>query len=185
VEISYFSSQCNDGNVLLQWETASEINSNRFYIERSSDGNQFQTIGSLPAAGYSSSETQYAFTDKNPPASIAYYRLREMDFNGTQQYSATITSQCTALFSQLQILSAMITDAYIDIHFTAPHDGDYLLELYDMNGSRSISERIQCYAGNQTLKIPVSNEMTQQYYVVVVNDILAGNHVGKKVVGAD
>ncbi|MFN0274653.1 MAG: hypothetical protein ACKVPJ_02815 [Chitinophagales bacterium] len=185
VEISYFGGQCNDGDVILQWETLSELNSDKFYIERSNDGQHFETIGSIPAAGYSSSETQYVYLDKNPNVGLQYYRLREVDFNGAYQYSAIINSNCTSPFSELQILSAMITDIYIDIHFTAPHDGDYMLELYDMNGNRAISERLQCYAGNQSVKILVNEKFARQYFVLVVNDMLAGDHVGKKVISAN
>ena len=75
--------------VRLDWATASEVNSDRFEVERSSDGLAFATIGTVAAAGSSTSSHAYQLTDAKLPAGSTrlYYRLRQVDLDGTAVYS--------------------------------------------------------------------------------------------------
>jgi len=75
--------------VRLAWATASESNSARFQVERSPDGLSFDQIGTVAAAGSSSAPRQYAWLDATLPAGAtgAYYRLRQVDQDGTAAYS--------------------------------------------------------------------------------------------------
>jgi hypothetical protein len=77
------------GTVRLAWATASELNSAAFEVERSLDGGAFARIGTLAAAGTSGQPRAYAFADASLPigASRLYYRLRQVDLDGTAAYS--------------------------------------------------------------------------------------------------
>lgn len=84
-----------DGEVVnrwgeLEWATATETNSSHFEVQRSADALEFRPIGEVGAAGNSSSENRYNFTDKSLPEGIQYYRLKQIDFNGDFEYSNTI-----------------------------------------------------------------------------------------------
>ncbi len=72
-------------SVNLTWQTASELNADYFLIERSVDGRYFETIGQLKAAGNSNRLTSYLFNDEHPKQGINYYRLKQVDFDGTQE----------------------------------------------------------------------------------------------------
>jgi hypothetical protein len=72
---------------LLQWQTAQEQNSRDFTIERSADGSGFSPIGSVAAAGNSSSARNYDFTDASPLKGANYYRLKETDLDNKSMYS--------------------------------------------------------------------------------------------------
>lgn len=86
VEISYFSAQAVDNQkVTLKWETASEINSHIFIVERSRNAVHYEQITQLPAAGFSRSPKTYYFTDESALFGTNYYRLRQIDQDGTQQ----------------------------------------------------------------------------------------------------
>ncbi|MBK7633549.1 MAG: hypothetical protein IPJ13_04055 [Saprospiraceae bacterium] len=76
----------------LDWKTSSEINSAYFGIERSRDGDTWETIGKVAAAGNSHTELIYEYIDDNLPFSrtadqIYYYRLRLTDQDGSHKYS--------------------------------------------------------------------------------------------------
>ena len=72
----------------LSWETASELNSDYFEVQRSFKGSDFEAIGKIAAAGNSNRLTSYAFDDKNIRFNGVYsYRLRQVDFDGTETYS--------------------------------------------------------------------------------------------------
>ncbi|WP_201981570.1 glycine-rich protein [Hymenobacter rubidus] len=89
VELVAFTATAQPGAVALAWRTASEINSARFEVERSPDGAAFTAIGTVAAAGSSSGPRAYALADARLPASASrlYYRLRQIDQDGTFSYS--------------------------------------------------------------------------------------------------
>ena len=73
--------------VKLTWTTASETNNEGFEIERSTDGISWEVIGFEKGHGNSSKAVSYTWTDAHPKPGINYYRLRQLDFDGRQQYS--------------------------------------------------------------------------------------------------
>ncbi len=75
---------------LLNWQTAQEINSSKFNIQRAYILPQFATIATLPAAGNSSTTKDYAYTDNNILYQPTFYRLQQVDKDGKLQYSKTI-----------------------------------------------------------------------------------------------
>ena len=89
VKLVSFVATKKDNKLQLNWKTASEENTANFTIERSSDGKTFSSIGTIPAAGNSSSEKSYSFADVIPlPAN--FYRLKTNDNNGTFSYSSIV-----------------------------------------------------------------------------------------------
>ncbi|RTQ46548.1 T9SS type A sorting domain-containing protein [Hymenobacter gummosus] len=77
------------GAVRLAWATAQEENSAAFEVERSLDGRTFARVGRRAAAGHSTSPRHYHLLDENLPAGapLLYYRLRQIDQDGTFSYS--------------------------------------------------------------------------------------------------
>ncbi len=71
----------------LAWTTASEINSQRFEVERSLDGGNYLKIGELAAVGSSGTRRTYAYQDEAAPTGQLYYRLRQVDQDGMATYS--------------------------------------------------------------------------------------------------
>lgn len=89
--ISFTANILNDQTTLLSWQTASEINNEKFAIERSTNNESFDLIGEIKGAGTSSQVQNYAFEDNQFHAGINYYRLKQIDFDGQIEYSKTIT----------------------------------------------------------------------------------------------
>jgi uncharacterized repeat protein (TIGR01451 family) len=90
VNLKYFAAQKQENDVALTWETAMEINNDRFEIERSTDGKSFETIGTVASAGNSSETTHYSFADRQAALSntgALYYRLHQIDLDGKSDYS--------------------------------------------------------------------------------------------------
>ncbi|MFC6224593.1 T9SS type A sorting domain-containing protein [Hymenobacter artigasi] len=97
VELTAFSARREGAAVACAWTTASEKNSRDFTVERSTDGRSFEAVGTVAAVGNSSSTTVYAFHDKQPLASRAYYRLRQTDLDGTMTYLTPVLVDGVAL----------------------------------------------------------------------------------------
>ena len=92
VELAEFTATAHGHAVQLKWSTASEKNSQAFEVERSLNGSSFERIGTVAAAGNSSSARAYELLDnqvpKTPsPQAPIYYRLKQLDLDGTFSYS--------------------------------------------------------------------------------------------------
>ena len=91
VELTAFSAQRQaDKSVSVKWATASEKNSARFEVQRSLDGREYVTVATAAAQGSSTQATAYAALDKAAPAGRLYYRLRQVDQNGTAAFSPVV-----------------------------------------------------------------------------------------------
>lgn len=71
----------------INWSTSSEINNDYFTIERSSNGEDFETIGTVKGAGNSNAFLDYYFNDEQPLKGVSYYRLKQTDFDGKYSHS--------------------------------------------------------------------------------------------------
>ncbi len=87
VKLASFSAR-KEGNIsTLAWSTTSEVNSERFDIERKIEGNNWTLIGSKAAAGDKSDAVDYTFVDQNPANGENLYRLKMIDRDGSFAYS--------------------------------------------------------------------------------------------------
>jgi hypothetical protein len=90
VVLTSFTGQASSTGNILRWTTASETSSDYFEVERSTNGEEFTKIGQLAAAGTTTATHSYLFTDAAATAT-SYYRLRQVDFDGTASYSPVVT----------------------------------------------------------------------------------------------
>lgn len=79
------------GQIQLQWTTASERNNAHFIIERSADAQFFEAIGLTPGVGNSDAIQTYRFLDHRALNQTAFYRLRQVDLDGTEHFSEVLT----------------------------------------------------------------------------------------------
>jgi hypothetical protein len=75
--------------IKLTWATVAEYNSDRFEVERSTDGKTFTIIGEVPSRGNYATEQSYEFYDDHPAKGRCYYRLRQVDIDGRFKHSST------------------------------------------------------------------------------------------------
>ena len=88
VSLVSFSAVNQDNKVRLNWNTATELNTNHFIVQRSTDGINYTNIGTVQAVG--SGAGSYQFTDASATNSTNYYRLEIVDADGEVTYSKVI-----------------------------------------------------------------------------------------------
>jgi hypothetical protein len=93
VELKSFTAEAGAKGTQLNWSTASEKNNAAFEIQRSSTPNEFKTIGRVAGQGTSSQSHNYGWLDAQPLAGLSYYRLRQLDTDGTESFSPVATVQ--------------------------------------------------------------------------------------------
>ena len=87
VVLTSFTAQRQGEAALLRWTTAQEKLSAYFEVQRSTDGREFRTLDRVQAAGQSTSARHYTFRDATAPGGTVYYRLRQVDQDGTAALS--------------------------------------------------------------------------------------------------
>ncbi len=87
IALAGFSVELLEGKAAISWQTTSEINNNFFAVERSSDSQEWVQLGLIPGAGTSNVSNDYRYQDHQPLIGYNYYRLKQVDFDGTYAYS--------------------------------------------------------------------------------------------------
>ena len=90
VELLYFKGVLIEHKAHLSWSTANEVNNDHFELERSVDGVHFQQVGKVKGNGTTSESKAYTFVDYNIPTNQLYYRLVQVDYDGSKTYSSII-----------------------------------------------------------------------------------------------
>lgn len=161
VKLVNLEANCNYNNVLLFWETASELNNDYFAIEKSTDGVNFYEIGSEFGCGTCNYYSNYEFIDEYQSNTQTYYRLKQIDFDGSYEYSETVTADC-------KMSQDMITFNLVDNHLVfssnAMNAGKYSIQLFDVSGK--LVQKNQIFVeSNCEHKTNVSTLSTGVYFV--------------------
>ena len=138
VELTSFTALIDAPGVILAWETASELNNAGFSIERSIDSpTAFTPIDFVEGAGSTLSPHMYAYRDETLPiqANTLYYRLRQVDFDGSFAYSPVVSVQIPVA-SQANLFPNYPNpfNPTTALSFTLPVPGTVKLSVYDTTG---------------------------------------------------
>ena len=90
VELIEFKGVASDNRTILNWSTSSELNNDGFYVERSGDGDTFESIGFVEGNGTVNEVNHYDFVDKQPYLGYNFYRLKQVDYDGQFEYSGIL-----------------------------------------------------------------------------------------------
>jgi hypothetical protein len=138
VKLNSFTGVTKASDVLLDWNTASEINNKGFEIERSVDGRNFSSVNFVKGAGNSSRSISYSFIDAKAfdkaGSSALYYRLKQVDFDGSFNYSPILRVTKTA--TEMTALTVYPNPYANDftISFAANNAGNAQVEIVDIQG---------------------------------------------------
>ena len=161
VELLNFNAIPRAKSILIEWETELELNTDRFEIERSLDGRNFNKIGVINSQGEGSGISSYSMNDKTPNAGMNYYRLRILDNDGAFEYSPVEAVRFEA-DSKLMIYPNPVQDL-LNIQGDDFSSEEGTLEVFDKNGQRLYHGIIAFQSGNfqiETDKINVLNHGT-------------------------
>ena len=144
---------------MLDWTTSKEINNSHFDIERSSNGTNFLTIGKVEGNGSSSVNQSYQFIDPNPINGINYYRLKQVDKDGSFKYSNVLSINNSSNNQSVLIYPNPITS-----NLTIEVKGNST-DSYNLNIINSRGEVVKTYC---------LNSLKESYYV---GDLSAGAYL--------
>lgn len=136
VDLLYFNAKAIENHqAQLNWQTASELNNHYFDVERSYDAINWKPIGKVAGNGTTNQITNYSFIDKTIAKNqqTAYYRLRQVDYDGTNEYLGVKPVHFTSKANAPEILvypNPFNQEITIRINTTVL----YSIEITDPNG---------------------------------------------------
>lgn len=160
VELSRFNVRAMKGGAMLNWETATETDNEYFAIERSTNGLDFEEIDQVIGQGTSFEAYQYEYFDAELPDSRnVYYRLVQMDYDGTFSISQVKVISNTLKNGQLRLTPNPASNA-VEIDLTSAIQGDIEIQLFDIKGQLVQSNLI---SGDDKRVIDISQIPQGQY----------------------
>lgn len=175
VELVSFSANVVSGNVVLNWKTATETNNLGFAVQRSFDGQSFYDIGFVNGSGTTTETKSYSFIDADLGITqTLYYRLRQIDYNGTAVYTSIINVELTKPISfNLAQNYPNPFNPSTTINFSLPVDAKVTVKVYNILGKevfQVINDNLK--AGNHIYPISFENISSGVYiYTIEANGI--------------
>jgi len=166
VNLKSFQADIQHELVALKWTTSQEINNESFKIQRSSDGRNFETIGSVEGRGTTYSESNYTFNDQNPKQQINYYRLKQIDFDGRFEYSEivkVINSNSQTTFNA--IYPNPNYENFVYLEYTTPINQEIEIKIISLNGSIISNSKHQISSDSKSIALNI-NAIPQGLYFI-------------------
>ena len=157
----------NDDAVNLNWQVAYEINTLRYIVERSTDGINFSDIGSTPFREGNAQNNAYQYVDNNLPAisGTIYYRIRELDVDGSVVYSKIVSVQQNSLAGKLSVYPNPARTS-ITVSFNHSVGGMVSLRLFDLKGSMLWQQQQMAAAGQNNVQVDYIRNLPAGVYIL-------------------
>ena len=160
----FVKAQLVNTTTLISWATSQEINTKKFEVEHSEDGNGFVKIGEVAAAGNSSTASNYNFTHLKPVVGFNYYRIKQIDIDGSFKYSVIVKVLNRNDIKQTIIAPNPVVDVLNIVEPTAAFISS--VEVFDSKGALVIRKVVN--SDEQVYSLPVSS-LSKGNYILKVN----------------
>lgn len=132
ITILYFSALSQGKRVSIAWASANEQGADRYVIERSRSLNEFLPVGTVQASGTTTIRQNYGFIDEQPSTGVSYYRLRQVDLDGTSAYNKPISVQVNEFEPGMLVLGNPVQSGIIYLSTQNLANANY--QLRSLNG---------------------------------------------------
>jgi len=152
-----------DNGTRITWTTATEINNNRFEIEKSFDGSNWSVIAMMSASSVTNQKTTYTFTDRKVDASVTYYRIKQIDNDGSATYTAIRSLKNTEVSSSAKIFAS--SNKTVTIQFDAVRTR-VSVRILNLNGQPVVQDS---YQNSAYISLNLNNAVSGLYVVQVTD----------------
>ncbi len=172
IELAAFNGKYENEKVTLTWATASEKANDRFEVSRSTNGVNFEKLGTVKAAGTTSAKTDYNFVDATVNAAgLVYYRLSNVDANGKVENSKVIAVY-TGNSDKLEVSAVLSGDVYT-VRTNSNDDNGLTVRLSDIAGRVISEQKFASVEGANEYQVSAANLNSGIYFLTVSNKIQA------------
>ncbi len=170
--ISFSAVKQNNTTAVLNFATAWEINNAGFEVERSTNGVSWSKIGFVAGKGNSTEINNYTFSTSlvNVNTPVVYYRLKQVDFNGQFEYSATRTLRLNGAAATTANVYPNPATSKISVSLEGMAAGEMArITVMDMSGKAVISSNQIVQEGNFTMDMNIDNLKTGNYIINITS----------------
>ncbi|MEJ8758314.1 T9SS type A sorting domain-containing protein, partial [Pontibacter sp. H259] len=171
VELKSFTANYKEGNVVLEWSTASESNNSHFEIEMASaDVNSFRKVGEVKSkVGNSSTTTNYTFNRyTSNTGQTEYYRLKQVDLDGTSAYSKIVAVKPMFVAKPMQVApNPLKLDS--KVYISTKVNGKAILRVTSLTGKQVYFEQLNLHEGHNEIPVTYYNNLKAGVYIVTVD----------------
>ncbi|MFT3704136.1 MAG: PQQ-dependent sugar dehydrogenase [Agriterribacter sp.] len=172
LKLLLFKGSLKNGSSYLQWETANEINTQNFIVEKSVDGLHFNGISTVAAHGNTSTNVSYSYTDTKTNwqlQQVLYYRLKMVDKDGKFTFSDIIIITAHSTINSVSLLpNPIINHAQLTIQSAVSTKTNYL--IIDNTGRTVLQDVVYLKKGTNNLSIDFTRLSSGVYYIIVANE---------------
>ncbi len=169
VELLSFEAVAEEGQVSLEWQTASEKDNDYFVVERSDDGDSFEELVMVEGAGNSSTIVSYRAQDVQPLIGKSYYRIKQVDFDGTINYSELRSVDIRVNNYHLKLFPNPSAKQDISLEVSGLESNEVIsVKITDIMGNDVITENIEAdYSGSIMRKLGTADLKSGTYAIVI------------------
>ncbi|MES2656615.1 MAG: BNR-repeat neuraminidase N-terminal domain-containing protein [Bacteroidota bacterium] len=173
VKLVQFTAKPDNNDVLLNWQSAMELNANQYQIEVSTNGINFNTIGSVKASGNTNSTNNYSFTHQQAFAAVQentlYYRLKIIDNDTRFTYSKTaIVRKENKQNTLINIYPNPVSESTA-ITIVTNTEQLVTVSIFDLKGNQLINKTLPVQNGENSIHMDEMNALSKGIYFVHVN----------------
>ena len=183
IELVSFTANCNGRSSLIEWTTATERNNDYFSLERSDDAINFTEIARVAGAGNSIEPLDYSYTDYGIHGGDNYYRLVQVDYDGTRTVSEIVVANCIEPEVGEPDVQAYPNPFSSDLTVVLDNFGNRAatIEIYDMLGKLIYTNKVAAPQNNYETILNLSNLPPAAYTVrVSTTDFVINRNVVKQ-----
>jgi len=167
VEMLEFYGRVEEPGNNLFWATATEIDAKLFEVQRSFDGVNFETIGSVDAIGNSTTRSDYNFMDVTAPNGISYYRLVTIDIYEFSSVSNIVQLEREHTGFEILNVSPVPTKDFLNVEFNVELNEDIQVNIYDATGRLVKVAQSNLTVNYNVLNLDVSGFASGAYFITV------------------
>ncbi len=150
----------NNNTIQINWQVSGENNVQQYEVERSHNGINFSSIGTVSAAGIST----YQLTDIQPLKGVNYYRIKSTDNDRTSKLSAVVKVNSSITKHEFSLYPNPTKGGNITVLSTVSKSGNYTLQVYNNLGSIVYSKNISLSVGTNSIPVDISKLATGTYH---------------------
>ena len=169
VKLLSFNAERKSNDVTLNWKISSELNMNRYEVERADNTGTFKTVATVKSLN-SFKEQSYTVTDRNAfnASTTVQYRLKQVDGDGSVSYSRVINVKSNNAITDVTFMNPFTGDLKIQLNLATAQAVS--LSLYDMQGKLVASQKSKMYdASSSTIILNNTANLKSGMYVLKLN----------------
>jgi len=168
VTLTDFTATCTNEGTLIAWTTDSEINNDYFVVQKSYDAVNYFDLETKQGAGNSNAVHNYSVIDNATSNGNVYYRLKQVDFDGSTTYHNVIASNCAK--NNFDVSNITFTDNQVSFNITSTYNEAMQVYVYDYRGRKIADKSIVVKEGINPISLSNLKISTGIYMLSIIGN---------------